>query len=97
MIKAMAGICFLFLAMNPACAQVAGSATHPSFFLDRTRGYGQCEILIISNDSGILNAAVYNTTGLNECPPDQFDPIGLKQLKRRPVLIWSGKTPGAFG
>ncbi len=96
MIRAMAGICFLFLSMKPACAQVAGSATHPSLFLDRTRGYGQCEILIIHNDSGILNAAVYNTTGLNECPPDQFDPIELKRLKKETGAYMVWKNPRRF-
>jgi len=92
--RAMVCIYFLILSMNAAFAQAdETSSIKKLLHLEKTRGHGQCEILLINKDSGILNAQVYNTTGLNNCPPDQFDQIALKQLAQETGAYMVWKNP----
>jgi hypothetical protein len=51
-------------------------------YVEKARGYGQGEIFLMRNASDHLDALVYNTTGLNECPPDKFDAIDVDALAK---------------
>ncbi len=46
------------------------------------RGLGQCEIFLMKGQPAGLEALVYNTTGLNDCPSATFDPIDATVLAK---------------
>ncbi len=56
------------------------SNTQNSVYVEKARGYAQCEIFLMKNEAGKLEALVYNTTGLNDCPPAKYDPMDAKVL-----------------
>ena len=37
----------------------------------------------MKNEAGKLEALVYNTTGLNDCPPAKYDPMDAKELAQK--------------
>lgn len=61
------------------------------------RGYAQGEIFLRNGAPDHLDALVYNTTGLNQCPSEQFDAIDVDTLATRPGRIVAGRTPAAGG
>ena len=59
-------------------------------------GYAQGEIFLMQGEADHLNALVFNTTGLNECPPEQFDAIDMDVLAKETGsdVVW--KNPRRF-
>ncbi len=51
-----------------------------SAYVDDARGYAQGEIFLLKKQEDHLDALVYNTTGLNQCPPELFDAIDVDAL-----------------
>jgi hypothetical protein len=49
---------------------------------DHLRGTRYGEILLITSEEGQLTAAVYNTTGLNDCPPAQWRSLDPRKLSK---------------
>lgn len=72
------------------------SKTENTLYVEKARGYAQCEIFLMKNEAGNLEALVYNTTGLNDCPPAKYDPMDAKVLaqKTQSDVVW--KNPRRF-
>ena len=54
--------------------------TETSAYVDHARGYPQGEIFLMKGEPESLGALVFNTTGLNQCPPELFDAIDVDAL-----------------
>jgi hypothetical protein len=92
----LALLCSTF-AGTMAYAQAGGGAqTEKPLRVEKTRGLGQCEIFLLKGQPGKLEALVYNTTGLNDCPPSKFDPIDPKQVAQRAGSDLAWKNPRRF-
>jgi hypothetical protein len=65
-------------------------------YIANARAYPQGELFIMEGEPGNLTALVYNTTGLNDCPPEQFDAIDTESLRRETnsAMVW--KNPRRF-
>jgi hypothetical protein len=72
------------------------SNTENSLYVEKARGLAQCELFLMKNEAGKLEALVYNTTGLNDCPPAKYDPMDAKVLaqKSQSDVVW--KNPRRF-
>ena len=85
------------LAGTMAYAQAGGSAqSEKPLRVEKTRGLGQCEIFLLKGQPGKLEALVYNTTGLNDCPPGKFDPIDPEQVAKKAGSDLAWKNPRRF-
>jgi hypothetical protein len=90
---------FAALSLSPldVLAQSAAAGPSPrSATVEKARGYGQCEIFLMKKQDGKLEALVYNTTGLNECPPAKFDPINAEKLAQETASDVAWKNPRRF-
>src|SRR5512143_3093398 len=65
-------------------------------YVDKARGYAQGEIFLMKGDSGHLDALVFNTTGLNECPPEKLDAIDVDVLAKETESDSVWKNPRRF-
>lgn len=65
-------------------------------YVDKARGYAQGEIFLMKRESGHLDALVFNTTGLNECPPEKFDAIDVNVLAKETESDAVWKNPRRF-
>lgn len=67
-----------------------------SLYVEKARGLAQCEIFLMKTEAGKLEALVYNTTGLNDCPPGRYDPMDAKELAQQTKsdVVW--KNPRRF-
>ncbi len=65
-------------------------------YVEKARGYAQGEIFLMQRESGSLDALVFNTTGLNECPPEQFDAIDVDTLAKETESDAVWKNPRRF-
>ena len=67
-----------------------------SIYVEKARGLAQCELFLMQSEAGKLEALVYNTTGLNDCPPRKYDPMDAKVLaqKTQSDVVW--KNPRRF-
>ena len=65
-------------------------------YVDKARGYAQGEIFLMKSESGHLDALVFNTTGLNECPPEIFDAIDVDVLAKETESDAVWKNPRRF-
>ena len=65
-------------------------------YVDKARGYAQGEIFLMKGESGHLDALVFNTTGLNECPPEKFDAIDVDVLAKETGSDAVWKNPRRF-
>jgi hypothetical protein len=84
-------------AANLAYSQAGESASgEKPAYLERSRGYGQCEVFLLKGQAGKYEAQVYNTTPFNDCPSAKFDPIDPKLLAKKTGsdLVW--KNPRRF-
>jgi len=80
---------FLLSALAPSVADEREAAGM------RDRRY--CEILIVRRSGLSLNADVYNTLGLNDCPPAQWAAIDAAKIKKeRDALTIVMNGPGHF-
>ncbi len=72
------------------------STTKNSLYVEKARGLAQCELFLMKNEAGKLEALVYNTTGLNDCPQAKYDPMDAKVLaqKTQSDVVW--KNPRRF-
>jgi len=72
------------------------SNTENSLYVKKARGLAQCELFLMKSEAGKLEALVYNTTGLNDCPPRKYDPMDAKVLaqKTKSDVVW--KNPRRF-
>ena len=70
--------------------------TEDSAYVDEARGYAQGEIFLMKGEPGHLEALVYNTTGLNRCPPEQFDAIDVDMLAKETESDAVWKNPRRF-
>jgi hypothetical protein len=80
-----------------AFAQAAPAASPArSTVLEKARGFGQCEIFLMKKQDGKLEALVYNTTPLNDCPPSRFDPMDAAKIAKETGsdVVW--KNPRRF-
>jgi hypothetical protein len=95
-------LCFLVLLCSMLAGTIAyaqaGGATpaEKSLYLDKARGFGQCEIFLLKGQPGKFEALVYNTTPLNDCPPGKFDPIDPKVLAQKTGSDVAWKNPRRF-
>lgn len=67
-----------------------------SAYVEKARGYAQGEIFLMKGDAGHLDALVFNTTGLNQCPVEQFDAIDVDALARDTGSDAVWKNPRRF-
>ena len=51
-----------------------------SVYVADARGYPQGELFFMKGGSGHYESLVYNTTGLNQCPPEVFEAIDIEAL-----------------
>ena len=67
-----------------------------SLYVDKARGLAQCELFLMKTEAGKMEALVYNTTGLNDCPPGQYNPMDAKVLAQQTKsdVVW--KNPRRF-
>jgi len=80
-----------------ALAQVPPAAPPArSVVLEKARGFGQCEIFLMTKREGTLEALVYNTTPLNDCPPGKFDPVDAARIARETGSDLAWKNPRRF-
>ena len=70
--------------------------TEATAYVEKARGYAEGEIFLLKGEAGHLEALVFNTTGLNQCPPEQFDAINVDTLANETEsdLVW--KNPRRF-
>jgi hypothetical protein len=73
-------IVFTAAAIASAGAQTADKATH---MIEGVRNVRYCEIIPVVRSGFHLRATVYNTLGLNDCPPAVWDKITEAAMKRR--------------
>ena len=64
--------------------------SNESAYVENARGYAQGEIFLLNKQDDHLDALVYNTTGLNQCPPELFDAIDVDALATETVsdTVW---------
>jgi hypothetical protein len=67
-----------------------------SVYVDEARAYPQGELFFMQGEPGQLTGLVYNTTGLNKCPPSRFSAIDVNALRAetQSSLVW--KNPRRF-
>jgi hypothetical protein len=68
------------LAMSSASAQTVDTKKH---MIDGVRDARYCEIIPVVRRGVHLLATVYNTLGLNDCPPETWDKITEPSMKKR--------------
>jgi len=73
-------LCAVQLAPGAASAQTFGTGPEHAVHIDKARGYPFCELLLIQGKPPDISAAVFNTSGASDCPPDKFDAIDAKAL-----------------
>jgi hypothetical protein len=94
--------CFLVLlcsALAGTMAYAQGGDAAPGekpLRVEKTRGLGQCEIFLLKGQPGNFEALVYNTTGLNDCPPGKFDPIDPEEVAKKAGSDMAWKNPRRF-
>jgi hypothetical protein len=73
-----------------ACASTPPQSQAPSCNLetsfarrDNLRDQRYCEILLFTGHGNNISGCVYNTIGLNDCPPARWNAIDANELKRR--------------
>jgi hypothetical protein len=87
----------LMISSATAFAQTGKSSSEEkSAYLEKARGYGQCEIFLMKGQPGKYAAQVYNTTPLNDCPPSKFDPIDPKVLAKNSQSDLAWKNPRRY-
>jgi hypothetical protein len=67
-------------ALAPACAQTVDKAKH---LIDSVRDARYCEIIPVVRRGIYFVGTVYNTLGLNDCPPAIWDKITEAAMKKR--------------
>jgi hypothetical protein len=75
--------CLTIAALSTAGAQTPDKARH---MIDGVRDARYCELIPVVRHGVHLIATVYNTLGLNDCPPDLWDKIteaAMKEALRR--------------
>src|SRR5271157_1256359 len=70
----------VLLAGGSAFAQTFGTGAEHVVHLKNAHGYPFCELLLIQGKPPDISAAVFNTSGASDCPPDKFDAIDAKAL-----------------
>ncbi|GAA4740013.1 hypothetical protein [Actinomycetospora chibensis] len=70
--------------------------TEKTAYVDNARGYAQGENFLMKGQPGRLDALVFNTTGLNQCPPEKFNAIDVDVLAQETEsdVVW--KNPRRF-
>ncbi len=68
------------LALAPAAAQTPDKARH---MIEGVRDARYCELIPVLRRGIQLVATVYNTLGLNDCPPELWDKITEPAMKKR--------------
>jgi hypothetical protein len=61
-------------------AATAQPSTKPLRMLDDVRDRRYCELFVVKRQGAHLAADVYNTLGLNDCPPAAWDAIDTAKL-----------------
>lgn len=67
-----------------------------SVYVDDARGYPQGELFLMRDHAGTLEALVYNTTGLNQCPEDLFNSLDANALAKHAGADFGWKNPRRF-
>jgi len=83
-------IVFTAAAIAPAHAQTPDKTRH---MIEGVRDARYCEIIPVVRSGFHLVATVYNTLGLNECPPEVWDKITEAAMKKRfpaPRVVLNG-------
>lgn len=72
------------------------TVSEPGLYVDDARGYPQGELFFMKGEAGNLQALVYNTTGFNRCPAEQFEAIDTDALAKETGsdLVW--RNPRRF-
>ncbi|WP_144670270.1 hypothetical protein [Arthrobacter sp. U41] len=70
--------------------------TEKSAYVNDARGYAQGEIFLMKGQPASLDAQVFNTTGLNQCPPELFDAIDVDALAGETGSDTVWKNPRRF-
>jgi hypothetical protein len=64
--------------------------------METARGFGQCEIFLMKKQGDRLEALVYNTTPLNDCPPARFDAMNAEKIAQESGSDIAWKNPRRF-
>ena len=82
---AIAIAALILASLTPAAAQTPDKATpdKAKHMIDGVRDARYCEIIPVVRRGIHLVATVYNTFGLNECPPETWDKITEPAMKKR--------------
>jgi len=72
--------CMTIAALSTAGAQTPDKTKH---MIDGVRDARYCELIPVVRRGIHLVATVYNTLGLNDCPPDIWDKITEAAMKKR--------------
>src|SRR5215469_7673973 len=82
---AIAIAALILASLTPAAAQTPDKATpdKAKHMIDGVRDARYCEIIPVVRRGIHLVATVYNTLGLNECPPETWDKITEPAMKKR--------------
>jgi len=75
-----AAIAAFAIALIPAAAQTVDKSKH---MIEGVRDARYCEIIPVVRKGFRLVGTVYNTLGLNDCPPAVWDKIGEDAMKKR--------------
>src|SRR5208283_3836137 len=70
----------ILLAGSTTFAQTYGTGAGHAVHLEKARGYPFCELLLIQGKPPDISAAVFNTSGASDCPPEKFNAIDAKAL-----------------
>lgn len=64
--------------------------------VEAARAYPQGELFLLKGQPGSYEALVYNTTGLNRCPAEQFEAVDVDALREQTHsdMVW--KNPRRF-
>ena len=78
-----------------------------SLYVEKARGLAQCELFLMKTEAGKMEALVYNTTGLNDCPPGQVRSDGCQSagttdqigccMEKPPALLDDGSSDDCTG
>lgn len=72
------------------------SETEKTLYIENARNYPQCELFLLKGGPGKWEALVYNTTGLNTCPPEKYDSMDPVELAKQSQSNRVWKNPRRF-
>lgn len=78
----VAGICCMALAASATKAPAAAQSDTPAL-IENLRNLRYCEVITVARQGLTFLVSIYNTTGLNLCPAEQWQALGAKALAKQ--------------